>query len=449
MKIILTRPDYHTHLITPALNLGYLSAYLKRAGFQVQIIDALNLSLSNQELASRARDADLVGVYALSDFYPQVKDLTRRLKERNLRVVIGGPHASCLPEETLRDTGADFIVIGEGEETLLELAQALKDSGPTAGIKGLLGHDNRVTRRGFISELDSIPFPDWGQIDPRKCKKAPHGAVVKNFPVAPLITSRGCPFACKFCASPYLWERKIRFRSPGNVVEEIEYLVKDFGVREIHFEDDNLTLRKAHIEEICNLILKKNLKISWATPNGVRADTLDRDLIRLMKRSGCYFLVFGIESGSQKILDNIRKETNLGAIEQAVRLAHDEGLITQGFFIFGLPGETKETLQETVSFAKRIPLDRAQFLLLDVLPGSELWDELGGAGIADWNKRSYQQVSWVPPTISREALEQAPARAFRSFFLRPRQLFGVIRFIKPGQVPFIIRRLLDFGIIKK
>lgn len=449
MKIILTRPDYHTHLITPALNLGYLSAYLKRAGFQAQIIDALNLSLSSESLVSLARDADLVGIYALSDFYPQVKDLTRRLKEKGLRVVIGGPHASCLPEETLQDTGADFVVIGEGEETLLDLALALRDSKSASDIRGLLVPGGALIRRPFISELDRIPFPDWAQIDPRKCRRAPHGAVVKNFPVAPVISSRGCPFACKFCASPQLWERKIRFRSAENVVDEIEYLVKDFGVKEIHFEDDNLTLKKEHIERICGLILKKNLKISWATPNGVRADTLDRGLIKLMKKSGCYFLVFGIESGSQAILDNIRKDTDLALIEKAVSLARQEGLITQGFFIFGLPGETKATVEETINFAKKIPLDRAQFLLLDVLPGSGLWNELEGKKFADWNRRSYQQVSWVPPTIGREELQKAPSRAFRSFFFRPRQLFNVIRFIKPDQLSFILRRISDFGIFSR
>jgi len=447
LKIILTRPDYHTHLITPPLNLGYLSSYLKKAGHEVRIIDGLNLSLSNNELARRSAGADLVGIYALSDFYPQVKNLTQKLRKNNLRVVLGGPHASCLPEATLRDTGADFVIIGEGEETLLELADTLKNSASVTGIRGLATLGGNITKREFIADLDTLPFPDWRQIDPRKCKKAPHGAVVKNFPVAPVITSRGCPFACKFCASPNLWARKIRFRSAENVVDEIEYLIHDFGVKEIHFEDDNLTLKKEHIERICNLILKKKIKISWATPNGVRADTLDSGLVRLMKKSGCYFLVFGIESGSQKILDNIRKETDLAAIERAAGIARSEGIITQGFFIFGLPGETEATIKETINFAKRIPLDRAQFLLLDVLPGSQLWSELHGEEIADWSRRSYQQVTWVPPTISRQALEDAPSRAFRSFFFRPRQFFGVVRFIKPGQIAFIIRRLLDFGIL--
>lgn len=447
MKVALTRPNYRTHLITPPLGLGYLSSCLKKAGHEVQIIDGLNLSLSNRDIAQRAASAELAGVSVLSDFYLEAVDLIKELKSRNLSVVIGGPHASALPEQTLEGSGADFLVFGEGEETLLELVDALENRKETASIAGLLTGGNALKKRGFIPDLDLLPFPDWHQIDPRQCKRAPHGAVVKNFPLAPITTSRGCPYLCKFCASPNLWERKIRFRSPENVADEIEYLVRDFGVREIHFEDDNLTLKKEHIEKICRLILERRLKISWATPNGVRADTLDRELIRLMKRSGCYFLVFGIESGAQEILDNIQKKTDLAAIERAVRLASLEGLITQGFFIFGLPGETEETIKRTVRFAKGIPLDRAQFLLLDLLPGSKLWEEFGSFERADWSKRSYQQVSWVPPTISREALERAPQEAFKSFFFRPRQLYRLLKFIKPYQLPFILRRLLDFGII--
>lgn len=449
MKIILTRPNYHTHLITPSLGLGYLASYLKSAGQDAQIIDGLNLSLSNGEITQRSMTAGLVGITCLSDFYLETKELVKELKQRNLRVVLGGPHPSALAQKTKEDTGADFVVIGEGEETLLELVNALENGRSTEDIKGLISQKNTFEKREFISNLDSLPFPDWAQIDPRKCKRAPHGAVVKRFPVAPIVTSRGCPYTCKFCASPYLWARTMRFRSPENVVDEIEYLVREFGVKEIHFEDDNLTLKREHIENICHLILKRNLKISWATPNGIRADTLTQDLIRLMKMSGCYFVAFGIESGSQKILDNIHKKTDLAVIERAVRFASAGGLITQGFFIFGLPGETEATIQESIAFAKKIPLDRAQFLLLDVLPGSALWDELGGVSIANWHKRSYQEVSWVPPTIRREVLAEAPSRAFRSFFLRPKQLFRLIKYIKPYQIPFIIKRLVDFRIIPR
>jgi radical SAM superfamily enzyme YgiQ (UPF0313 family) len=307
----------------------------------------------------------------------------------------------------------------------------------------------KVYESEFINDLDCIPFPDWGQIDPRTYKKAPHGAFIKNFPVAPIVTTRGCPYECKFCASPKLWKRKIRFRSPKNVVDEIEHLVNLFGVREIHFEDDNLTLRREHVEGICNLMLERGIKVSWACPNGVRADKLDPQLLRLMKKAGCYYLAFGVESGNQEILDNINKHIRLNTIRDAVVMAENEGIMTQGFFIFGLPGETMQTIEGTIRFAKSMPLSRAQFLLLDVLPGSALWDELGFAKMVDWNVDSYHEATWVPKGVDRKSLNEAPSRAFKAFFLRPKQFLSLALYFKWQQLPFLLRRMVDFRILKR
>ncbi len=297
-----------------------------------------------------------------------------------------------------------------------------------------------------IKDLNTLPFPDWGQIDPRKYKKAPHGALIKYFPVAPIITTRGCPFECTFCASPRLWNRTIRYRSPENVVEEIEFMINNFGIKEIHFEDDNLTLKRGHIKEICELILRKNIKISWACPNGIRADTIDEELLSLMKKSGCYYLAFGFESGNQKILNNVKKRTKLDTLRKAAVLSSKIGIMTQGFFIFGLPGETKETINNTIKFAKSTPLDRAQFLLLDVLPGSELWDKLDFGKKVDWTKESFHEATWIPPSIDKKTLEKAAPAAFKSFFFRPRPMFCLIKYFKLAQLPFIIRRITDFKI---
>jgi radical SAM superfamily enzyme YgiQ (UPF0313 family) len=363
-------------------------------------------------------------------------------------VVIGGSHASALPELTLDETQADYIVIGEGELSFLELVNRIERNESVDNIKGIVSKTNKtLLKRDLIENIDLLPFPDWVQVDPRYYKKAPHGGLIKSFPVAPITSSRGCPYSCTFCASPSFWDRRIRFRSPENVVDEIEYLVKGFGVKEIHFEDDNLTLKRNHIEDICRLILKRNLKINWATPNGVRADTLDRELLKLMKKSGCYFIAFGIESGSQDILNRIKKKTSLETIEKAANLARKMGIITQGFFIFGLPGETEQTIKETIRFAKRIALDKAQFLLLDVLPGSELWEELTREHALSWDYHSYQEATWVPPRLDKEKLNKAPSYAFRSFFLRPRQIYFLLKYFKFSQIPFIFKRLIDFNII--
>lgn len=449
MKIALTRPKYDSHLITPPIGLGYISAYLKKNSHETKIIDGLNLDLTNEQIVEECRDYDLVGIFAMSAFFLEVIDLSRKLKQADKKVVIGGPHATCLPILTLKETNADFVIMGEGEETFLELVNGLENNNLT-NIPGLVTNETKdITERPFIKSLDELPFPDWEQMDPRKYKKAPHGALIKNFPVAPITTTRGCPYNCKFCASPKIWKRTIRYRSPDNVIEEIKYLINNFGVKEIHFEDDNLTLKREHIENICQKIIDNKIKISWACPNGVRADTIDMDLLNLMKKSGCYYLAFGFESGNQEILNNINKETTLDKLKQAAILANKVGIMTQGFFIFGLPDETKETIQETINFAKSVPLNRAQFLLLDVLPGSQLWYDLEFEKKVDWSKHSYQESTWVPQTIDLETLNSAPSKAFKSFFFRPKQMFSLIKYFKPAQLPFILKRIRDFKILGK
>ncbi|MCG8432274.1 MAG: B12-binding domain-containing radical SAM protein, partial [Candidatus Omnitrophica bacterium] len=364
-------------------------------------------------------------------------------------VVIGGPHVSALPEESLRDTGADYAVCGEGESSFVELIGYIMRGDPWEGIPGVYkaGDHRRVQRRPFIENLDDLPFPDWEAMDPRRYRHAPHGGLIKQFPVAPVVSSRGCPYECTFCASPRIWERKIRFRSPENTVDEISYLVKQFGVREIHFEDDNLTMKKEYVLRLCRMLLERKLKVSWATPNGVRADTLDREMLRLMKRSGCYYLAFGIESANAGILKRIRKRASLDTISRAISLARREGIMTQGFFIFGLPGETPETIRESMAFARSSGLDRAQFLILDVLPGSALWDELKDQRrLPLCEARSFQQVTWLPEGIDEQTLLAAQSRAFREFFLRPRQLLGLVKYLKLSQLSFVARRMHDYRV---
>ncbi len=391
--------------------------FLRKNGIDVRLIDGLNLNISNDEIVDLVKDYQIVGITCLTDFYLQTVDLSLKLKEKGKIVVLGNVHPSIMPYETLNDTGADYIVCGEGELTMLDLVKSLKNGTEVNKIPGLIyrGQINFI-KRDLIKELDELPMPDWEQMDPRKYRKAPHGALIKNFPVAPVVTTRGCPYNCSFCSSPNFWGRSLRYRTPERVIEEIEYLIRDFGVKEIHFEDDNLTMDRDHIVGICDLILKKGLNFSWATPNGVRADRVDEELLKLMKRAGCYYIAFGIESGNQDILNNIKKRETLADIEKSVRLANKTGMMTQGFFILGLPGETEQTIKNSIAFAKRIPLDRAQFLILDLLPGSELWQKHNKEYHLNYNNKSYHEPTWIPGTITREALIKWQPRAFRQFF---------------------------------
>ena len=450
MRVAIIRPNYSSHIVAPPLGMGYVSAYLKSRGHETKIVDGLNLNLNNDQIVQECINfgAKLVGIYVLSAFFLDAIKLINELHNKSIMVVLGGTQPTFMPKYTMDKTNADFLVMGEAETTMADLLDALENDKSCETIPGLITKKNfNPIERPFTDNLDLFPFPDWDQIDPRKYKKAPHGGFIKSFPYAPIVSTRGCPYRCTFCASPKLSKRKIRFRSPENVVSEIKLLKEKFGIKEFHFEDDNLTLRREHAKKICELLIEQNIKINWACPNGIRADKLDDELAALMKKAGCYYVAFGIESGNQDILDKVKKDISLEKIEQGVRIANKAGIMSQGFFIFGLPGETEQTINNTIQFAKRIPLTRAQFLLLDVMPGTELWDTMDYESKKDWGIKSYHDVTWVPPTVSVEILKNAVPRAFKQFYFRPKQFFSIIRFIRPQQLPFLFKRLFAYNLL--
>ena len=448
MKIHLVRPNHHSHLIQPPLALGYIGAYLQRERHAVRIIDGLRDRLDNEILAARCEGAELVGVTILSDYYPQARDLVRRLKRHGAKVALGGPHVTIVPSESLEQTGADFAVVGEGEAALAELASQLEGGGDGERIPGVVTRAHpEGTARELLKDLDSLPFPDWDQLPPSSYPMAPHGGVAKNYPIVPITSSRGCPYRCSFCSSPSLWRYKIRFRSPENVVDEIEYMVRRYGVREVHFEDDNMTLKRDRAAAIAEGIIRRGLKISWATPNGIRADKVDRELVQLMKRSGLYSVAFGIESANPEILRRCGKKASIKKYENAINLTSEAGILTQGFFIFGLPGETEQTINNTIRWATNSKLDKAQFLILDVMPGTRIWDDLDHK--PDLTKyQSYHDMTYVPEGLDPEILRRAPSRAFRTFFFtRPWRVLKMVSMMRPQQIKYILRRLSDFRII--
>jgi len=454
MKVVLTRPNYASHIITPPLGLGYLAAFLKQNGIDAIIIDALKEGMDHQHLVDciAAQQADAVGITCLTAFYREVVELSQQLKQAGQTVIIGGVHPTFLPRETLEDSQCDYVILGEGELALTQLAHS---GFVNHGIPGVYSRENffgdrvSVTKAERIENLDRIPFPDWEQLDPRRYPKAPHGAVAKDYPIGVMTTTRGCPYACTFCASPRFYDRTIRFRTPENIIAEIEYLVNRFGVKEIHFEDDNFTLRRAHAESLCKLIIESGLHISWACPNGVRADKIDEALLRLMRESGCYCIAYGIESANQGILDAIQKHERIETIERSIELAARVGISCQGFFVFGLPGETTATINESIRFAKRSRLARAQFLILDVLPGSELWFTLAGQFTPNWDKDSYKEPEWMPEGLTKEDLLRGQSRAFREFYLKsPRRLAGLLCHARPSQIRYFLQRLRDYRILR-
>ncbi len=430
----------------PSPGLGYLAGSLLAAGHGVEIIDCFRDGITNELLGDvlSEKRPDMVGITVVTSAYPNVIDTCKTIRRHcNAKIILGGPHPTALPETTLRETGADAVIIGEGEMTITELASS-KDWNKVSGI-AYLGRGKKfvlTAPRKMENDLDMLPWPAWHLMGLDKYPESPHGILSKNFPVAPIITSRGCPYDCSFCAVNNIWQHKFRRRSPKNVVDEIEYLVKTFGVKEIHVEDDNFTLVREHAEKISQEILDRKLNISWKCPNGVRADRLDFDLLELMKKSGCYLLALGIESGSDEILKRHSKAVNKEKIKETVKMCKKVGIETHGFFIIGLPGETEETLEETIRFSKELELTRASFGIFTPFPGSSLWAELKDEmNEKDWSLFRQSTVVRSFCNLSDKELEIARVRAFREFYLRPRVIFNILKYIRPSQIGFLLEKV--------
>ncbi len=457
MRVVLVAPNSKAHTVTPPLGLGYLASSLRKRGHEPAIVDLAKLRLGGKSAAAAVlkQAPGLIGVSVLSTAYLPARRLIRAIRARRpeLPLVVGGPHITALPEDALENLEVGLGVIGEGEHVFPELVDRVA-SGMLVddGIPSLCHYQGGSAacspRAPFINDLDSLPFPAWDLIDPRTYPDLSHQLLHKKFPVAPVMTSRGCPFDCNFCASTTLWGRGWRTRSYGNVVDEIELLARDYQVKEIHFEDDNFTLKASHAAAICEEVIRRGLDIVWCTPNGVRVDSLTDELVRLMKRSGCYGLAFGIESGSQAILDHNNKKLDLDNVAAKIEMVKRHNIETHGFFIVGLPGETVDTIKETIRFARRMPLDRANFALLAPLPGSDIFRKyLLGCG--NGNEIDYSAFNYFTPfpmgELDAAALNKWQRRSVFSFYGRPRQLWHLAHHTRPAQIKEVVKALVHYS----
>ncbi|MHA1132043.1 MAG: B12-binding domain-containing radical SAM protein, partial [Candidatus Helarchaeota archaeon] len=265
-----------------------------------------------------------------------------------------------------------------------------------------------------------------------------------------IFTTRGCPYNCAYCASTQFWRRKFRRRSAKNIVDEIEYLVRTFGIREIHIWDDNFTLVKKHVVEFCQEILQRQLDLVFSCPNGVRIDTLNKEILTLMRQTGFYSLTFAIESGSQSILNRANKKIDLKVIPKVAKLAKELGYIIPSFFIFGLPGETYTTARRSIQFAKSLPLDSAVFFKATPLPGSRIFEDWPHKN--DLFKTKYEWFQFhaeqnkIILSDGKRTLN-LPKDAYREFIFRPRQIYRLLKyflFYPKKEMFYTIRRVLGY-----
>jgi anaerobic magnesium-protoporphyrin IX monomethyl ester cyclase len=327
--------------------------------------------------------------------------------DNGIKVAIFGLHPSARPNECLKQENVDFVVIGEPELTVLELASALEKGGAAdlAQVKGIgFTQNGKVTitaPRPFIEDLDTLPFPARHLLPMKQffeaAQRIPISGNLKK-PSIRMLTSRGCPQSCIFCSNKIVMGKKWRARSAENVVAEIEQIVKAYGVRQIDFLDDNIAFNRKRLETICDLLVQKRLHIEWCTPNGVRADSLDAELLAKMRAAGCRKILVAPESGVQRIVDDvIKKKQSLKRVEEVVAAAHKLGIKVGCFFILGLIGETKEDMKETISFAYKLRQLGAEYFYFSYatpLYGTELYRQAkeGGYLTADFSDDALSEV---------------------------------------------------------
>jgi radical SAM superfamily enzyme YgiQ (UPF0313 family) len=350
------------------------------------------VGLSSENIAERVRQWSpevVVVEIPFSGWSRTAFDVVRAVKavDSKISVVLMGQHPTARPEACLSEPGVDFVVVGEPENTVSELVDALAlGKQDFRSVDGLGFNENGKAvltgKRAFIEDLDSLPFPARHllpmNVYNEAVKENPlRGEISKPWTI--VTTTRGCPYSCVFCSVCILWGRRWRARSPKNVVNELEHVVKTFGVKQVDFYDENMTLDRKRMAEICDLIVERRLNIEWFTPNGVRADTLDEELLRKMKRAGCKKIRVAPESGVQRIVnDVIGKNLDLKKVEQAVVLCKKVGVKVGCFFVLGMIGETKADIEETIKFAYKLRSLGADSLIFSIampLYGTALYEQ--------------------------------------------------------------------------
>ncbi|MCG2712070.1 MAG: B12-binding domain-containing radical SAM protein [Candidatus Omnitrophica bacterium] len=404
-KVFLIQPPCsisksYTKEIQPPLGLAYIAAVLEKK-FKVKILDAAvegwhteisegkdkiryGLDFDQIKQAIVHYKPDVIGISCLFSMQShnahKIAHLAKDV-DKGIITIMGGAHPSVLAAQVLEDDNIDYVVLGEGEYTTLKLFEHLKQGKDLSLIDGIGYRSNNEIiinqKTTFIENLDDLPFPARHLLNMEKYFKInmPHGVTTRKRPNTSMITSRGCPAECIFCAIHPIWGKKFRARSAENVIKEIKCLKEEYGVREIQFEDDNLTFDKKRALEIFDRMITEKLDMLWTTPNGVALWAMDEAMLIKMKESGCYRLCLAIESGDQDVLHKIiNKPLDLKKTEHIINLAHKYGFETDAFFVIGFPGETKEQIKRTFKFGRRLKVSNVNYYIATPYPGTRLYD---------------------------------------------------------------------------
>jgi anaerobic magnesium-protoporphyrin IX monomethyl ester cyclase len=360
------------HPLFPPIGLAYLAAVLEQNGYEIRIMDCPVCQMDHEKLKAdlAAFEPDLVGISSMTPTIESALKSARVAKEAcpDAKVVMGGSHVTFMDKETLAEEPAtDIVVRGEGEETLLELVKQMPDLPKLEDIKGITFRKGdqivQTPNRPYIQNLDALPRPAYKYIPVEKYR-------ILGRKLLPIMSSRGCPFQCSFCAASQMFGARFRARNPNNVLDELEWLRDEYGAEGISFQDDTLTFDRKRILEICDGIIERKIHLPWGC--GTRADTVTKEILAKMQKAECDEVCFGVESGCQRIRDALKKRVSTEQIENAIKWAKEAGIFVTVSVILGYPGETKETLQQTLDFVRKVEPDDVWLCHATPYPGTEL-----------------------------------------------------------------------------
>ena len=458
-KVILINPAYYADIFsgsnvraaispgTPPLGLACVAAGLLAAGHEVKILD-LNVSDDPQgdlERETRAFAPQYAGVTATTPLIKKAYAIAAKLKtiNPNIYILAGGPHPSAMPEEVLKESLIDCVVRGEGDFIFSQVIE----TGPNQDIPNIFyKHAGQIisakTQGGLTEDLNSLPFPAYTLLNSTKYHQPRLSS--KKSPLAYMETSRGCYGRCIFC-NKNICGFRMRMKSPARVVDEMAYLL-GLGYKEIHLIDDIFTADMSRAEAICAEILKRGLVFPWYPRGGIRVDRVNPGLLAAMKKAGCYRIPFGVESGSQRVIDVVNKKITLEQAERAVKMAKDAGLETECYFMLALPTETEDDMRKSIDFAVKLDPDYAKFAVTIPLPGTPMFDSMrrnNQLKTLDWSKYTFS----TPPMelfkhdiLSGETIERYRRLAYRKFYFRPGYAAKtLIRTLKDGTFLYHIK----------
>jgi len=441
MKVCLINPPWsvkkgniwkHIRSTMPSLGLLYLAAVLEDNKIDVDVIDYQASRLSWNEIEENLKSCrcDFFGITSTTPIVKNGYRISQIIKKFHpgSKIVFGGIHVTALPEEPFNKASVDYVIRGEGEEVFLKLVQGV----PQEKIHGLSFKQGikiyHIKPDGIVTDLDSLPLPAFHKVDLTQYK--PAVGAYKRLPALNMMTTRGCPGRCTFCNSAKI---KLRKRSAENIFREMRMLSKKYGIREISFYDDTFTSYPRNVIKLCDLLINSKIDLTWCC--FARPDTVNYDMLKKMKSAGCHQIMYGIESANRDILKNIKKPIDHEKNINAVEMAQKAGLTVRCTFMFGNPGETEATIDETIRYSIQLDPDIALYNITTPYPGTEMFNwakKKGYLKTEDWADYDLGEPVMLLPTISVDEIKRKYIQAFNRFYFRPRfilkKLIGLLLF---------------------